>query len=185
MLKISKSAIVSLIAALAIVLDCGHAAAQTSQGDSKSDDEQALVERWYKAYDEIIDSIQVSCSTGNVPTGSANSSIMKRQTILTLNNPQWEGRHGKVYLWTDEGRPITLGVIMSANVKTVPGQRSVAYEFNSLAQGNVVGSRFDEVFWKCDKPGVEWKQGLTDVVPSETRATRLTQMKAYSSWGNR
>ena len=65
------------------------ACAQTKEGKLSVDEEQALVEKWYKAYDEIIDSIQVSCSTGNVPAGSANSSIMKRQTILTLNNPQW------------------------------------------------------------------------------------------------
>ncbi len=96
------------------------------------------------------------------------------QTLLSFKSPL---RHGKVYLWTDRGRPIVIGAIFSAPVGTMPA-RSLGVRFNSLIAGSVIGSRSDNVFWKCDDSGAKWIDGLTDLVPSNSRATRLIQMKS-------
>ena len=178
--RVASLVFASLISVLLSAIDCGQSSAQSDKGDladSKSDKEQALIKRWFDVYEEIIDSIKFAHSTtSNDSTQSISSSELKRQTLVTLVSAV-NDRHGNVHLWTDRGRPIIMGVIMSAR-DTMPNSRVIALKFNSMTQGSVVGSRNDEVFWKCDEPGVHWKGELSDLVPSNNRATRLTQMKA-------
>jgi len=170
-----KLVIVTLTAVLTTGFDCGQSSAQNSQDESKSDAEQALIEKWKVIYDDFIDSIVLSHSSKNSDsTQSADHTELKRQTLLSIESPL---RHGKVYLWTDRGRPIVIGAIFSAPVETMPA-RSLGVRFNSLTAGSVTGSRSDNVFWKCDDPGAKWIDGLTDLVPSNSRATRLIQMKS-------
>ena len=183
MFYVAKSVFVSLIAALMISECCSLASAQTDQVDAKSDAEQAIVEKWKEIYDELIDSISLTHrSKNNDSTLTTDGSGLKRQTLLSFKGDFLaSARHGKVYLWTDKGRPIIIGAAFSGKVDTppgAPGARSLGIKFNSLVAGSVIGSRFDNVFWQCDDPGPKWKEELSDVVPSDNRTTRLSHMKS-------
>ncbi len=158
MFNVDKSVFVSLIAALMITEFCSHAPAQTDQVDTKGDAEQAIVEKWKVIYDELIDSIKlIHNSKNNDSTLSTVSSGLKRQTLLSFKGDFLaSARHGKVYLWTDNGRPIIIGAAFSGKVDTMPRARSLGIKFNSLVAGSVSGSRFDKVFWQCDDPGPKW-----------------------------
>ena len=179
MYDVSKSVFVSLIAALMIAEFSSHASAQTDQTDAKSDAEQALIEKWKEIYDEYIDSIKLTHSYKNGgSTLSTDTQKLERETLLSFKGDfPVASRHGKVYLWTDKGRPVIIGAISSDAVENMPEARCLGIRFNSLVAGSVTGSRFDEVFWQCDDPGAKWKEGLSDLAPSDSRAIRLSQMK--------
>ncbi len=179
MFDVSKSVFVSLIAALMIAAFCSYALAQTDQVDAKSDAAQALIEKWKEIYDEFIDSITLTHSPKNSDsTQSTDLAKLERQTLLSFKGDiPVASRHGKVYLWTDKGRPIIIGAIFSSHDNDVKGARVLGVRFNLLVDGSVTGSRFDEVFWQCDDHSAKWKEGLTDLVPSDSRTTRLSQMK--------
>ncbi len=177
MYHVAKSVFVSFIAPLLLSQFFGHASAQTDQVVAESDAEQALIEKWYKVYDEICENINLS----HGPTNSKSTQItvnsdLKRHTLLALKT-EASTRHGKAYLWTDKGSPIIFGVIASGMDTQVQGARYVAVRLNSLTHEAVASSRFDQVFWKCEQPGVHWKKESTHLVPSDNRATRLIQLK--------
>ncbi len=155
--------------------------AQNNEKNSNGDEEQALVERWHKVYDEIIDSIQIAQSLPpNEGTNSSEKVELKRETILSISNPAFKGLHGRVYLWTDRGRPVILGSIKSANADEFPGNRRVRYAFNSLSQYPVTAGRNDKIYWNCEVPGVQWQSDLEASVPSSIRTIRLTQMRTIA-----
>ncbi len=173
----AKLAFISTVTVLLFVQHCVQSWAQSDSIDTKTDKEQALVERWYKVYDEIAGSMKFSYSSSGIdPAPRGDSPQLKMQMILKLVATAGM-RHGEILLWTDNGRPIIIGAIMSAQDNDVPMARVIAVKFHSLTQGKVAGSRYGQVFWECDEPGVQWKEGLSDITPSSNRLTRLTQMK--------
>ena len=181
MLNISRQILFCYLSNLMFLVVSSTACAQTKEGKLSVDEEQALVEKWYKAYDEIIDSIQVSQTppTINSATNSAQAEL-KREIILSISNPAFLGRHGRVYLWTENGRPVVLSAIMSSLDANGSGRRHVTYEFNSLSQNPVTAGRNDRVYWNCTEPGVKWQSELEESRPSSNRTARLAQMRTIA-----
>lgn len=138
----------------------------------EKDRERQLVEAWYETYDSIVESFEVRSDDGRVEDGG-----LQRETILTVYNPEFSMRHGRIYLWTDEGRPTVIGSIMSGITARSSGIRAINYEFHSLARRPVSVGRAGTVYWKCEKPGVEWSTVSTGKPPAASRAARLTQMR--------
>lgn len=95
-----------LFFATSTVLTAQHEGKGDSSSASRSED-QKVVEQWIAQYDRIADQLHVSCP------GLEYETAMVRQTILSLDNQQFAGRHGRVYLWTRDGLPVVLSVIMS------------------------------------------------------------------------
>ncbi len=151
--------------------------AQVDSPESDGDGEQAIVDKWNAIYDSIVDSFQVRQLLPNSPELNPDSSELSRQTILSVNNPLFEMAQGRVYLWTDQGRPIALGSIASAVETEAPETRRIAYEFHSLSQFGVSASRDDRAFWRCEIPGVTWLDAIEEIPPSDNRTVRLSQMK--------
>lgn len=144
------------------------------KGDSSSasrSEHQKVVEQWTAQYDRIADQLHVSCP------GLEHETAMVRQTILSLDNQQFAGRHGRVYLWTRDGLPVVLSVIMSFQDPENTELRTVVYELNSLTSERVVAKRNEKPIWDCVDGAIEWKSGLIDLPVSPTRAGRLTQMR--------
>lgn len=113
----------------------------------EKDRERQLVEAWYETYDSIVESFEVRSDDGRVEDGG-----LQRETILTVYNPEFSMRHGRIYLWTDEGRPTVIGSIMSGITARSSGIRAINYEFHSLARRPVSVGRAGTVYWKCEKP---------------------------------
>lgn len=168
------------ISTFLILILSTFANAQILEKKSGGDDEQALVERWHKAYDEIIDSIQIESFPPSDGLSNTAKVELKRETILSISNPAFEGRHGRVYLWTENGRPVVLSAIMSTIDGRVNGNRLVTYEFNSLSQNPVTAARNDRTYWNCTEPGVKWQSDLEESLPSASRTARLTQMRSIA-----
>lgn len=139
---------------------------------SLSSDEQKFVEQWHAVYDSTVDLIQVSR-----PDRDGHGNALVRQTVLTLDNQQFAGRHGRVYLWTEDGLPIVISVIMSFSDPDRPELRTVVYELNSLVPDRVRAKRKETLIWDCPSGELDWKGSLVDFPVAQTRAGRLTQMR--------
>ncbi len=143
---------------------------------ANDDNEQAMLETWRTVYDSIIGTFQVRQNHSK----STESQELVRQAILSVNNPQFQMRHGRVYLWSDQGRPSVLCSIVSSNDREMPQTRRVTFEFHSLSQHVVSAARDGKVFWRCAEPGLKWIDGIDESLPSNNRTTRLAQMKSIS-----
>ena len=141
--------------------------------ESIGDDEQALAKQWLEVYDEIAESFEVSAI--------GIDSDLQRRTILTIYNPVFQTRHGKVYLWTDDGRPVIVSSVMSVVGRSeTPPLRYVNYEFHSLSPQAVRAGKDGKVFWRSEVPGIDWIDRPKREPISTSRVGRLIQMRSIA-----
>ena len=151
--------------------------ASTAQArESNPADDEAIVTRWYQVYDDLCESFEL-----RVIDAEQREKVLKSQPVLTMFDAIDTGvRHGRVYLWTDEQRPVALCSFWSRHDPATDATvRNVAHEFHSLSRDTVVAESKADGFrvWNCKTPGVEWFDQPDWGEPSGSRNIRLTQMR--------
>ncbi|HVX12348.1 MAG TPA: hypothetical protein VHC22_14290 [Pirellulales bacterium] len=93
--------------------------------------------------------------------------------ILRWTNPATGRMHGEIYVWTMNGRP---ECIMSLYKVWEPAW-GFAGELQSLSAAKLVAKRSQSMAWKCDEPGVTFRDVPEAPAVAETPARRLRQMR--------
>ena len=155
---------------IAIVFVCGISQIGYPQETGEADD-QTNVEDWLQFYDERASSLRVE-------TKSSDASLTQR-TLLTITDPQHRNRHGRLYLWLNDGMPEVIGAIKSHDAANVD-RRMVSYEFHSLSHTPVAVSIATRRLWQCDQPGVEWTTISDAFGPHDSEVRRLVQMRSIA-----
>jgi hypothetical protein len=167
--------------ALAGVFTLALAAASSLSGANEciADDapvaESAQNEKWQKVYQGVAASITMQ--------RGEQALYFHSVPLLFYTNPvRTNDQHGAIFLWTEKGRPAVLGSIWSGvTPRTDATLRNVTHEWHSLLEdADVRATRSGEQLWKSGEVGIAWQTLAGAPVPSESRATRLVQMRALA-----
>jgi len=141
------------------------------------DEEANLVSRWYTAYDEIHQSFELQIEAADGEWSKVDSPATPAMTLL---RPGRRARHGRVWVWSYQKRPVAVACIWSELERSNVKIRNVAFEFHSLTDKNLRLDRNGMVEWQASQPGLEWMEVDSVRPPDERASLRLTQMRAIS-----
>lgn len=97
---------------------------------------------------------------------------MQAVTVLRWANNVRGSEEGLTVLWINKGRP-------EAAVAIYPWYGNLCHSFVTCSRGTVVASRDGKVVWRPQK-GVEFRTVPEALVPADSAAARLRQMKAIA-----
>ncbi len=101
---------------------------------------------------------------------------LRDDPVLAWTNPVSGSVHGRLYIWTDKGRPeVVVGIYKWFSPFT-----HRTSEFKSLSLGPLAVERKGEPYWMPARPGVELKPVPDAPAPAASPAQRLRQMRAMA-----
>jgi hypothetical protein len=101
---------------------------------------------------------------------------LREEPILTWTQPISGSVHGRVFIWTDRGRPEAVASIY----KWFSPNTHRTDEFQSFSLGPLTAEQDGRPAWTPGRPGVELKPVPEAPAPADTPAQRLRQMREMS-----
>ena len=99
---------------------------------------------------------------------------LRPESVLSWTNPVRRSKHGHVFVWHDDQRPLAIACIY---LDTLRGWR---HEFQSLTPDPIAARRSTQAVWLTQEPGLQWKPLDVEEAPADTEARRLIQMRAIA-----
>ncbi|MDP1796493.1 MAG: hypothetical protein Q8K78_03385 [Planctomycetaceae bacterium] len=150
-------------------------------GAEPSDDAAAFQE-WLKFYAEAAAAYRIEVQEGR---GDYQPLTLQPAPVLQYTNPE-RGfqQHGAFYVWTLQGRPLSIGAIWSNIPADDNERRWVTNELHSLSTGPLrsqhaprVGKRGPVPQWVTEQPGIVWSEFENAPMPTDKPSLRLVQMR--------
>ncbi len=102
---------------------------------------------------------------------------LRKQSLMNWRNPERQQDQGAMYVWERGGRPEVLGSIFTYEYN---GKVFCRHEMLSLAASPIVSKLDSQTVWNPQTAALKWIDGGNDVVPAESSARRLIQMRSLS-----
>ena len=145
-----------------------------AEGEEAKDEKEGLRERqrkqWTKYYTQ-----QIKKYTFNFESDDKSSLKLSPDSKLHyLNSVRGLETHGEMFIWTENGKCVLAGSILSYDFGT--GQRRVAHEFHSFSEKKITGGR-NKFPVELPKHGVTFKEITGAPKVSKSRALRMVQLR--------
>jgi hypothetical protein len=108
------------------------------------------------------------------PVGTDSPARLWPDPILKWSQPVRGGGEGAIYLWTLEGRPVTIATLFIW--PKGDGRQAVAHELHSLSS-QPLDAKWRDRTWTPPKNGITWQRGDNLPAPSTSADQRLRQMR--------
>lgn len=142
------------------------------------DDQNASESGGSEEFRQTTELIQADLPRWKVAMGTEATELkLNPKPILRWTNPATGRMHGEIYVWTADGRP---EAVMSLYKVWEPAW-GFAGEFQSLSGAKLVAERGRSVAWRCDEPGITFREVPDAPVVAQTPARRLRQMRAMAN----
>ena len=152
---------------MGVVVLCNRSVAD----EPKSEMSEATADRWRLVLDEISTSFQVN-RDGKPLADVRKSTVLKLWDPTSYPSP----RLGGIYLWTEKGRPVLIGTVMTGTGFGFREAVSIIYEFHSL-DSKPIQVEQREVLLDCPSEGIKWLPIEGNQSPNQSRVHRMIQMR--------
>lgn len=135
---------------------------EPDEGDDTKEANKAKLQEVIKAFDNL----EITIGDDPEPLKFNKTPVLRwpnltRGTIV-----------GGTFIWTKDERPEVIACLWDWE-----GYGGVWFAFQSLSSGNLVAKKGGGVFWRSDKPDVEFAKLEGAPVPADSPVKRLAQMK--------
>ncbi len=125
--------------------------------------------------DELRRHFETTAKAYKIRSGNEVLTLNDR-SLMNWKNPIRTQSQGALYVWEKNGRPYVLGSIFTFEYKGV----KCRHELISISPTPLTAELYADVVWSPNRPGLDWKNDDKSMVPAESPARRLFQMRTIA-----